>query len=112
MSHYLFYNGKILEDNKPIILADNRCFRYGDGLFETMKVIDGDIQLGIYHFERLFDGLDLLQFELPPYFTADFLSMQIAALLLKNNQSFARVRLAVFRGNGGLYDAQNHLPNY
>ncbi|MBL0147083.1 MAG: aminotransferase class IV [Chitinophagaceae bacterium] len=28
------------------------------------------------------------------------------------HQKFARIRLSVVRGNGGLYDAENHNPNY
>jgi branched-chain amino acid aminotransferase len=42
-----------------------------------------------------------------------YLQNQITALLQKNqHQQLARIRLTLFRGNGGLYDAENHFPNY
>ena len=59
----LNYNGKLYKEDEPIISANNRSFRYGDGFFETMKMFNGKIVLRDYHFERLFSSLELLQFE-------------------------------------------------
>ncbi len=113
MSFFFTCNDKIYKEGTPVITADNRSLRYGDGLFETIKCINGIIQLRDYHFERLFAGMEMLQFEIPKYFTAEYLENRIAALCKKNqHNNFARVRLMVFRGNGGLYDAENNFPNY
>lgn len=113
MPHYLNYNGSITQDDTPLVTANNRSFRYGDGLFETMKMMNGHIQLGQYHFDRLFHGMALLQFQWPAYFTADWLTAQVLALCSKNqHEKRARVRLMVFRGDGGLYDLDNHSPNF
>ena len=107
------FNGQLLPAATPVIGADNRGFRYGDGLFETLKVKDGRISLADYHFERLFTGIDLLQFQPSTHFTASALADQILELCKKNGHlAQARVRLAVFRGDGGLYDPVNHQPNY
>jgi branched-chain amino acid aminotransferase len=107
------FNGKLLPATTAIIGADNRGFRYGDGLFETLKVKNGRIALGDYHFERLFTGIRLLQFQPSSLFTAGALADQVLELCKKNGHSaLARVRLAVFRGDGGLYDPTDHLPNY
>jgi branched-chain amino acid aminotransferase len=98
-------NGKIISGDQPVLLASNRGYRYGDGLFETMKIMDGKILLANYHFERLFSGLSLLQFEKPLLFTREKISTDILRLCVKNKcTKLARVRLSVFRGNGGLYD--------
>ncbi len=43
--------------------------RYGDGLFETMRVVNGRIVLQYLHFDRLFQGISILQFHCPPLFT-------------------------------------------
>jgi branched-chain amino acid aminotransferase len=100
------FNGKTVAADKPVLLAHNRGYRYGDGLFETMKVINGTIALGEYHFERLFTGMSLLLFDNPALFTAAKLQDEIISLCKNNNcDKLARVRLSVFRGNGGLYDA-------
>lgn len=112
MTTFAFLNGKLLKEEHIGISPNNRSFRYGDGCFETIKVVKGKIVLADYHFERLFASLQLLQFEPPSFFTADYLKQQIIELVKKNgHQALARVRLMVFRGDGGLYDATNHFPN-
>ncbi len=110
---YLNYNGTILRADKEIIRADNRGFRYGDGLFETMKMVNGSIPLADFHFDRLMTGIQLLEFDKPKYITSVYLTSQIVALAKKNDHhKQVRIRLMVFRGDGGLYDAQNHFTNY
>ena len=106
-------NGKILNEDNATVSVNNRSFRYGDGCFETMKYSNGKLLLSNYHFERLFDSLQLLKFDCASFFNAEYLSRQIQLLVLKNQQQkLARVRLTIFRGNGGLYDAENMKPNW
>jgi len=113
VSNFINFNGKFLPSNTTVLTADNRSFRYGDGLFETIKVADGRILLEKYHFERLLAGVRLLQFEQSPLFTAEKLAGQILELCEMNGHvALARVRLVVFRGNGGLYDPIDHFPNF
>ena len=110
---YVNQNGKIIKETTASISVNNRSFRYGDGCFETMKVIDNKLLFANYHFERLFASLALLQFELPNYFTPDYLHQQVLAITQKNyHQKLARIRLMIYRGDGGLYDPQNHFPNF
>lgn len=113
MSIFFTCNNKFYNEDEPVISASNRSFRYGDGLFETMKMVNGEIILKQLHFERLFAGMEALQFSKPQNFTFLFLEEQIKLLCKKNQHSkCARVRLTIFRGNGGLYDAKNNDPNY
>ncbi|MDP9229614.1 MAG: aminotransferase class IV [Bacteroidota bacterium] len=108
--NFLVHNEKYFTSKEPVLMADNRSYRYGDGLFETIKVINGNIILQEYHFERLFSGLRLLKFEIPKLFTAGKIRDTILALCKKNNcEKLARVRLSVFRGHGGLYDGEGQL---
>ena len=109
---FLILNGELYPSEKPLISADNRSFKYGDGFFETMKMIRGKIILQDLHFERLFSSLHTMQFDKPGFFTADYLSEQIQKLTSKNNHNdLARIRITVFRSNGGLYDV-NQQPNF
>jgi len=102
-----------MASGQPVIGADNRGLRYGDGLFETMRICDGVIGLEAFHFDRLFDSMGLLHFELPVTMTREALASQIQELCRRQGHlSSARVRLMVFRGDGGLYDPSNHFPNY
>ena len=104
------FNGKIVSGEEPVLLASNRSYRYGDGIFETMKVLNGNILLTTCHFERLFASLSLLKFEIPKLFAKEKLEQDILNLCRKNDcEKLARVRLSVFRGNGGLYDEDKML---
>lgn len=110
---WLNLNGTFIEEKTPVIRADNRAFRYGDGLFETMKVVVGAIRLRDLHFERLFKGMETLQIMLQGFINADMFEEQIMKTILKNRISGpARVRLTVYRGDGGLYDFNNTSAGY
>ena len=110
--HFFIYNNKFYPANTAVISSENRSLRYGDGLFETMKMMKGNIINKAFHFERLFNGLSLLQFDVPKEFTAFFLEEKIHELVKKNKHSdSARIRLMIFRGNGGIFDPENLHPN-
>lgn len=113
MTEYINWNGKIVEKDKFHISPDNRSFRYGDGFFETMKIADHNILLANFHFARFFSSLQLLSFDVPVFFTQEYFTEQIQNLLKKNkHSSLARVRLMIYRGNGGLFDPENMYPNF
>lgn len=109
---FINHNGKIIKSGTTIIEAACRGLRYGDGLFETIKLKSGQLVNADEHFARLWLGLQLLQFVVPRQFSPSQLEAQVLALAQKNQLAHSRVRLTVFRGNGGLYDPQNHTPQY
>lgn len=113
MAPLIVYNGNFLDGDKPFIGAGNRSFRYGDGLFETMKIINGKLLLADLHFERLFTGMQRLRFEPPRYFTPYYFMDLISKLCIRNHtEEAARVRMMVFRGEGSLYEPAGHYPNF
>ena len=109
---FLNFNGKYYQEGTPIITADSRALRYGDGIFETIKFKNDECILLEDHLKRLWLGLDRLQFEKPKLFTKQFLRDELVKLLQKNKETEARIRINIFKGNGGLYDAENHQPNF
>ncbi len=111
-SLFLFSDGKFVRTGKALISPNNRSFRYGDGFFETIKWNSGKILLEQYHMERLFHSLEILKFKPPNYFNTDYISQAIHALVQKNqHHRLARVRVTIYRGDGGIYDDQNHFPH-
>ena len=111
-AQFLFSDGKILKHDKLLISPNNRSFRYGDGFFETMKWCKGKILLQQLHMERLFTTLHALHFKPPAYFTDEYILKAIDELVAKNqHHQLARVRLTIYRGDGGIYDEQNHFPH-
>lgn len=110
---YFNYNGKLYNDNANLISINSRGLRFGDGLFETLKSKNNNLQFANDHFERLWHGMNLLQFKIPVHFTIENLHKQIRDLLNKNGHNdTARIRLTIFRGDGGLNDDINHIPHY
>ena len=110
---YFIYNGKTYKEESPILSVNSRGLKYGDGLFETIKSIKGELQFIDEHLARLWKGLQVLQFNIPKHFTPEYLQDEIFALIKKNShEKMARIRLTVFRGDGGLYDEINHKPHY
>jgi len=109
---FLFYNGKTVRSTKLLISPNNRSFRYGDGFFETIKWANGRILNEKLHLERMFQSLATLQFIPPNYFNAKYIINAVNELVQKNEHLFlARVRITIFRGEGGIYDEQNNFPN-
>ncbi len=105
---YFIYNGELLHSGKLVLSIDNRSFKYGDGCFETIKLVNDDISLSHYHFERLFSSLNILKLKPASFFTHAYLSKQIKTLAEKNNHSHAaRIRLTVFRNENDLQETDN-----
>jgi len=98
-------NGRFLSSEEPVLLAANRGYRYGDAIFETMKLFEGKILLEEFHFNRLFAGLELMKMNVSGSMTKEKLREEIQSLCRKNDcTGLARVRLSVYRGHGGLFD--------
>jgi len=113
VSTFINFNGELLPSGTAILTADNRGFRYGDGLFETMRVAEGRLYLGQYHFERLLAGAGLLQLAPLPFLSPEKLTEQVLELCNTNGHlALARVRLVLFRGDGSLYDPLDPFPQY
>lgn len=108
----VYLNGHFINEQKATVSANNRSFRYGDGCFETIKLMHGKVLQPQYHTGRLFASLAQLHFDCPSYFTPTYIIQRIEELAAKNqHQTLARIRVTVFRGDGGLYDPSNMRPN-
>jgi branched-chain amino acid aminotransferase len=105
------FNGNLIDPQTPIATAANRSLRFGDGVFETMYWDGQKIENLDFHFDRLFKGLMILQFDLSDGFTKEFLSEEIKKLC-ENNSAYvrARVRLNIFREDGAVLLPVSNKP--
>jgi branched-chain amino acid aminotransferase len=111
--NYICVDGKLLPANQPVITIDNHGYRYGNGLFETIKVVNGQLCLAAFHFERFFEGLQTLQFHPPVHLDVSKLQEQILHLCKKNQcDQLARVRLSATSGHGGINDGDDTFHYY
>ncbi|HUR10383.1 MAG TPA: aminotransferase class IV [Flavitalea sp.] len=103
---YISVDGKLYSAAAPVIGVEHRIFRYGEGLFETMRCRDGGIPLFDMHMDRLLSGIALLELKLPENIDRDFLLHAINTLLKENECSkSSKVRIQVSAGL--LNDPQN-----
>ncbi len=101
---YICFNGDFVKENQAVFTCQNRAFRYGDALFETIRVSSKNILLFDDHLKRLTKSMGFLKMNIPSNFNKEDLTEQITKLL-NHNRLFqgARLRLTVFRADGGYY---------
>ena len=110
---YLIYNGTLVESSKQLFTINNRAFRYGDGVFESIRIVNGKIPFLHYHIKRLKAATQFLKLETETAFDAHTIQQQINSLLEKNKiTQGGKVRLTVFRADGGLYTPTANKANY
>ena len=86
------------------LLVNNRAFLYGDGVFETLKIIDNKILFLEDHYFRLMASMRVVRMEIPMNFTMEYFEEQILSLANTNGCSTsARARITVYRNDGGYY---------
>ena len=84
---YVSINGKIQNAEQAAIAIDNRTFRYGIGLFETLLAINNEVQQLSFHWNRLQQGIQLLGFQTPSFFNEASLLIAIQGILNKNKHN-------------------------
>ncbi|WP_456440266.1 aminotransferase class IV [Psychroserpens sp.] len=104
-------NGELIEDSS-FITNENRGYKYGDAVFETLKVVHGKILFWEDHYFRFMASMRIMRMEIPMNFTMEFLETELLKTIEANSllKSSARIRLNVDRGDGGKYlPKQNNI---
>lgn len=105
-------NGDLVPANQPIFTAASRALRYGDGLFETIKVANGKPLFLSDHVNRLELSMHLLSLAPQRYYTVLFFEQEIKRLLEKNDWQQARIRISVFRDANGFYAPEEDTAQF
>lgn len=102
---YFNYNQEISNQDSFNISTLDRAFRYGDGLFETIRYSNNRLNFFEKHYFRLMASMRILRMEIPMSFTPEFIEEEILKTLTANglDTSSARVRFQVCRKAGGKY---------
>jgi branched-chain amino acid aminotransferase len=107
------FNSELFSKEKIQLTTDNRGFKYGDGIFETIKVVNKKVIFWEDHYFRLMASMRMLRMKIPMEFTLEFLEQEILKTVasLEEGTNY-RVRLNVFRKDGGLYTPKTNKINY
>lgn len=108
------YNGALFAQDTDILKYNNRGLKYGDALFETVRCVNDTIFFWEDHYFRLMASMRILRMEIPMEFTLEFLEGEIKRTIQKNSleNEAARIRLTVFRQEGGLYAPKTNSVSY
>ncbi|MCK0159365.1 aminotransferase class IV [Allomuricauda sp. F6463D] len=108
------YNGEFFADNVAIFANNNRAFKYGDALFESVRYVNGTLFFWEDHYFRLMASMRILRMEIPMEFTLEFLEEKIKKTIESNGlvNDAVRVRLTIFRNTGGLYSPTTNDVSY
>lgn len=110
---YLCYNGEFLLPKELNITAENRSFKYGDGVFETFRCFGSVAPLFDLHYNRLVRALTVLGINIKSLPSREVLLRKIELLINKNKFFISsRIRLAVYRNEGGLYTPTTNDCSY
>lgn len=109
---FINFNGEILPADAKVLSVANRGFRYGDGLFESMRMLKGQLKFAEQHADRLHKGMKALKMDGYSQLDAWFLKEKAEQLASVNKIKHGRLRLTVYRDADGLYTPSQNKTGY
>ena len=98
------FNGELVSEEKILFNKTKRAFNYGDGFFETIRIVNGKPIFIERHFKRIVIGLKHLKINYSKKFNLNFLSDNISELININNiKSGGKIKVYIFRSGMGTY---------
>jgi branched-chain amino acid aminotransferase len=109
---YINFNGEIVPADSKLLTVANRSFKYGDGLFESMRMLKGELKFADQHADRLQRGMKALKMDGYSQMDAYFLKDKAEQLAVRNKAKHGRLRLTVYRDSGGFYAPSQNKVGY
>jgi branched-subunit amino acid aminotransferase/4-amino-4-deoxychorismate lyase len=104
MKSKIIFNGKILNQQDIQFNTIKRAINFGDGFFETIRIVNGDLLFIESHLKRIFKALKILKISNSENFNSEIIKAKIKELLLHNKiDSGGRVKIYFFRSGLGTY---------
>ena len=97
----VYYNSRFLKDKEINFDLKNRAFNFGDGFFESIKVINSKPFNLDLHFKRINYALNILHLKMNESF--EVLESIIYQLIEKNNITSGNMKIHISRTGGGKY---------
>ena len=110
---FININGRVVSEAKSGLSVQNRAYKFGDSVFETIRVINGRPLFLEDHFSRMSRAIKILKYDTPSDWSISFCKKEIEKLLEQNGISRGgKVRFTLFRNSGGLYIPKNNDMGY
>jgi branched-chain amino acid aminotransferase len=100
MAQWIYLNGEFVQKENALVSVYDHGFLYGDGIFEGIRVYDGNIFKCREHLDRLYDSAKSIMLNIP----LSYAEMQQVLIesIRKNELRDGYIRLVVSRGPGDL----------
>ncbi|MGI8314392.1 branched-chain-amino-acid transaminase [Halobacillus mangrovi] len=99
-SQWIYLGGEYVNKNEAVVSVYDHGFLYGDGVFEGIRVYEGNIFKLDEHLNRLYDSAKSIMLQIP--YEKEELEEIIAETVRKNQLETAYIRVVVSRGSGNL----------
>lgn len=106
---YINNNGEILNNSGHTIKTGSRAYHYGDGVFESIRIMNGrPINLD-NHIKRLLEGAKAIKMRTPSFMNTEFFDSKIVELINKSGiVAGGRCRISLDRVSGGTYSPESN----
>ncbi len=107
------FNGDLIFSENVKLSVENRGLKYGDAIFETVKVQNNKVIFWEDHYFRLMASMRMLRMNIPMKFTLEYFEQEILkTVAVKDTAVSYRIRLTVYRKDGGLYNPKTNDVDY
>lgn len=100
MDQWIYLNGEFVRKEDAKVSVYDHGFLYGDGIFEGIRIYNGNIFKSKEHLERLYDSARSIMLEIPLTFTE--MEQAMVESVKRNGLKDGYIRLVVSRGYGDL----------
>jgi branched-chain amino acid aminotransferase len=100
MSVLVYVDGKMVPKEEAVVSVFDHGFLYGDGVFEGIRVYEGNVFRLREHIDRLYESANTIALEIP--MTRDQMIATTLETVAVNGRKDAYIRLVVSRGAGDL----------
>lgn len=97
------FNGVLTNADDKVFSSHSRIYKYGDGFFESIKVLQRRPQLFDLHYQRMQRASTLFHLPFHEKWTQKYFEDQVELLCLKNGWVNARCRIIFYRESEGYY---------
>lgn len=105
---WIYLNGDFVTKEDAKISVYDHGFLYGDGIFEGIRIYDGNIFRLKEHLDRLYDSAKSIQLDIP--LTWEEMQEAVVETVRRNERRDGYIRLVVSRGPGDLGLDPRHCP--
>lgn len=100
MAQWIYINGEYFTKEDAKVSVYDHGFLYGDGIFEGIRIYDGNIFRCKEHLDRLYDSAKSIDLKIP--LTMEEMQQAVVDTVRKNGLRDGYIRLVVSRGPGDL----------